>query len=84
VQYTIPNVTFRIGDKFSARVFADGSVYVYQNGRRIGAVNVTTTANPWPTSAAQAGGRVGVYYQSPSYPGGSVTEFDDFGGGTLP
>lgn len=84
VQATIPNVTFRIGDEFRARAFSDGSVYVYQNGRRIGSVNVTATTTPWPAANATGGGQIGILYAAPSGAYGNFNELDNFGGGTLP
>lgn len=79
-QATFP-ATFAAGDRLGARARSDGSVRVYKNGVLIGNVNVTTTANPWPLSLAQGGGRIGVWFVGPTAI--NPAAFDDFGGGTI-
>ncbi|MEZ4864695.1 MAG: SdrD B-like domain-containing protein [Caldilineaceae bacterium] len=80
-QAHFPGITFQVGDQFGARAFDDGTVSIYRNGNLLGYTNVTTTADPWPTGLAAAGGQIGVYFIMGSNWQGRL---DDFGGGDVP
>lgn len=73
---------FAANDTLGARALADGIVIAYKNGVEIGRVNVTTTANPWPTANASGGGRLGVRFVGAQNNTTNDARFDNFGGGT--
>jgi hypothetical protein len=60
------------GDRLGARALADGTVEVYQDDQLIGQAN----AGPF---FEDRGGRIGLWFYR-----AWNTEFDDFGGGTIP
>lgn len=68
------SLTLAQGDRFGARVFADGTVNIYQNNMLVDSVQVSST---WSYRASA--GRVGMWMIDAT---GGVLE--DFGGGTLP
>ncbi len=75
---TITSATFATGNQLGARVRADGTLTVYQNGIVVGTANVGATL-------AAATGRIGASY-SISDPANvnQIGRFDDFGGGNAP
>ena len=76
---TFTGISFGVGDTFGARTLSDGSVSIFKNGILVDSVNVTTGPNPWATTLAQGGGKIGVWFTN-----ASGAKFDNFGGGTMP
>ncbi|MCA9874184.1 MAG: IPT/TIG domain-containing protein [Anaerolineales bacterium] len=75
--------TFANGDQFGARTLQDGTVNLYKNGALLGSTNVTTGPNGWPTSLAQGGGQIGVWFLGTTNFGPGDARIDNFGGGNV-
>lgn len=83
VRATFNGVTFGANDVFGARTLADGTVTAYKNGAVIGSTNITSGQNPFPTSRAQAGGQIGIWFIGTGGTNNSNAHIDNFGGGTV-
>jgi hypothetical protein len=71
----IPVTQYKNGDKLGARVYADGTVHIDQNGTEVGKVTLNTSDQ---TFFNTKGGYIGLWFiNTPE------VYFDDFGGGNL-
>lgn len=73
--YPALGVRFHAGDQLGARATAEGTVEVYRNGTRVGAVALSAGDRSY---FAGRGGHVGLLYLA-----AAGAAFDDFGGGTV-
>jgi hypothetical protein len=84
IRATFP-ASFVAGDQLGARAQADGTVCAFKNGALLGCVNVKSGTNPWPTTLAEAGGRIGVRFAPVvNFAPPLDARFDNFGGGNMP
>ena len=75
-------VELAAGDQFGARASAGGMVEIYRNGELIVTVDLTEGENPWLFGDAR--GRIGYWFEAPSFAGPDGASLTDFGGGATP
>ncbi len=82
IHETFGGFEFVPGDVFGARANVGGIVEVYQNGRLVGQADLTAGPSAWPYNGE--GGKIGLWFEAPSFTSPDGVNLTDFGGGTTP
>ena len=78
----LDGIALAVGDQFGARASVGGLVEVYHNGELLFTFDLAAGDTPWLFNDAR--GRIGLWFEAPSFAGSDAAGLTDFGGGALP
>jgi hypothetical protein len=79
---TFGGIEFLEGYRYGARASVGGLVEIYRNDELLGRIDLSAGGTPWNYN--DAWGRIGFWFEGPSFSGPDAAGLTDFGGGTVP